>query len=495
MKNLIVITSNEYIRNYFETSAFGLLEQNEYFFCALDTVSYRAPLEKLPNFIGYFSVSNEAIKKNTLLFNIMMLRHQKRSITFKFRYKRQFLNLKNIYENKLQELTQPSKTSKLLKQTLPLRLSEFISLCLYSPSSAITFTKQAINFGLIYLLGRPVLDQVSKYFFEKTTLPSTSLEEIIQNMRPGLVMLPTQAIDTVGNDILRLKKKYNYKTFFLIDNWDNLSSKSIFVYPPDYLAVWGQQSLEHAKTIHKIESKKVFKIGTPRFEPYYALEKSMAEGDYPRSPYSFSYILFVGCSIAFDETTALEKIDSALIEYNSHHKNPIKLIYRPHPWREARKKETIFLKENFKYVELDDQVAENYYSAKGGNFQPNLDYYPALLGNALFVIGPLTTMLLESSLLKKKVLALAYDDHIHYTSPHNALKYYKHFEGIEKIPGFHFSYSIDELKENVNHILNTLNNPIDSDAHKKSIEYFLYRDSKTYSERLNNILNELKLIQ
>ena len=33
------------------------------------------------------------------------------------------------------------------------------------------------------------------------------------------------------------------------------------------------------------------------------------------------------------------------------------------------------------------------------------------------------------------VLALTYDDGIHYTSPHNAYRYYLHFEGIERIKG------------------------------------------------------------
>ena len=40
------------------------------------------------------------------------------------------------------------------------------------------------------------------------------------------------------------------------------------------------------------------------------------------------------------------------------------------------------------------------------HFQPDLDYYPILLDKAQFVITPLSTMVIESSIMKKKVLIL-----------------------------------------------------------------------------------------
>ncbi|HAU1685163.1 TPA: hypothetical protein JBJ33_14335 [Legionella pneumophila] len=492
MRKLIVLTSNEYIRNYFESKAFSLVNDDDCYYCALESVTYREPLEKIKNFIGYFCLDPKMIKKNTFMFNVLMLRYQKRSITFRFRFKRQVLDLKNILSVRLQELPDESNFVKLIKKIIPGNIVNYFRFYFYSPAAAKIYIEIAWNYFCIYFMGRPILDRISQYIFEKTTSPSPSLEGIVRQYQPQLVMLPTQAIDTVGNDILRLKNKYNFKTFFLIDNWDNLSSKSVFMYPPDYLGVWGQQSVEHAEIIHKIKNNRVFCLGTPRFEKYYELKKSLINGIVPTSPYLFPYILFVGCSIAFDETTALHILDDSLKRLNQGRNQIIRIIYRPHPWRATRKNEEVFYNENFNFVQLDEQMKNNYYAPKGDGFQPNLDYYPSLLANALIVVGPLTTMLLEASLLKKKVLALAYDDGIHFTSPNNALKYYKHFEGIEKIPGFYFSTLKENLKDDLLNLIQEVELPLNQRLHDSAIQYFLFQDHRAYPERLYDALCVVK---
>ena len=78
--------------------------------------------------------------------------------------------------------------------------------------------------------------------------------------------------------------------------------------------------------------------------------------------------------------------------------------------------------------------------------QPDLGYYPRLLSFADFVISPLSTMMVDSAILNTPVLALAYDDGIHYTTPRNALKYYIHFEGVTDLSGFAFCYKKQDLE-------------------------------------------------
>jgi hypothetical protein len=84
----------------------------------------------------------------------------------------------------------------------------------------------------------------------------------------------------------------------------------------------------------------------------------------------------------------------------------IKIIYRPHPWRQTRKCFDYFIPEDFTNVIMDKQLI-NYYLANKllGNinaFQPELEYYPKLLKNCLFVISPLTTMIIDQLLSIKK---------------------------------------------------------------------------------------------
>lgn len=492
MKKLIILTSDEYIRNYFESNAFSQINSEDCYYCASEGVTYRAPLESLKNFLGYFSIDPKMIKKNTFMFDVLMLRYQKRSVTFKFRFNRQVLGLKNIVHVRMQELPTPCRFVRWLQKNIPFNTVDYCRFYAYRPAIATAFLRTAWNYACIYLFARPSLDKISRYVFEKTTTPSHSLEQIIAHAQPQLVMMPTQAIDTVGNDILRLKRKHSFQVFFLIDNWDNLSSKSVFMYPPDYLGVWGQQSVNHAEMIHHIKNDRVFCLGTPRFENYYALNDALMKSMVPQSPYDFPYVLFVGCSIAFDETTALHCLDEGLKKYNLGRDNPLKVIYRPHPWRTKRKKEEIFEEANFEFVQLDEPMRMNYYTPQGDSFQPSLNYYPALLANAFIVIGPLTTMLLEAALLQKKVLAVAYDDGIHYTSPHNALKYYKHFEGIEKIPGFYFSHSKASFIEDFFQSIQAVNSPICQEQHQEVLQYFLFHDHRTYSERLRDALHRIE---
>ena len=51
---------------------------------------------------------------------------------------------------------------------------------------------------------------------------------------------------------------------------------------------------------------------------------------------------------------------------------------------------------------IDKQLYTNYFKLDfKTSFQPNLKYYPALLSNAEFVLGGLTSMMIESLIFKK----------------------------------------------------------------------------------------------
>ena len=62
-----------------------------------------------------------------------------------------------------------------------------------------------------------------------------------------------------------LSKKYNYKTVFIINSWDNPSSKNILYNSPDYLLVSGNQTKKHAINFSGIR-KRVIKFGANQFE-------------------------------------------------------------------------------------------------------------------------------------------------------------------------------------------------------------------------------------
>ena len=254
---------------------------------------------------------------------------------------------------------------------------------------------------------------------------------------------------------------------------------------PDYMGVWGEQSRQHAVDIHGMNPDRIDTIGTPRFEKYFSTKPK----DYSR-PYEFPYILFCGCSEPFDEINALKRLDREIRENREVYQS-MKVVYRPHPKRQQRLCEDQFEEKGFENVILDRQAEEYYYRKVDRSYQPNLDYYPALLFHAAFVIAPLTTILMESLICGRQVLALVYDDGVHFTSPHNSLKYYEHFKGVDRISGLFFC----DRKENLGPAVRDrmVKQPRVSRSRMLSeIRYFLYHDYLSYPERLEKLVNRVE---
>ncbi|TWW08230.1 hypothetical protein E3A20_26420, partial [Planctomyces bekefii] len=246
---------------------------------------------------------------------------------------------------------------------------------------------------------------------------------------------------------------------------------------PGLQGAWGEASKGHSISMQGFPTPNVILVGTPRFDHYYQVRDQQIP-----SPFAHPYILFVGCSIPFDDTATLEIIDKEITDHPDIY-GQTKVVYRPHPWRRDRVAEAPFRSENFKSVVLDPQLAKNYERGKGwiASFQPDVSYYPGLLKNAKLVVGPLTTMLMEALIFRREVVALAYDDGLHYTSPDKALKYYAHFEGLERLAGLAFSHKQAQLDKLMRQSYQRI---ITGENRISDINYFLYNDTRPYPQRL-----------
>ena len=83
-------------------------------------------------------------------------------------------------------------------------------------------------------------------------------------------------------------QKKKIKLNFIIDNWDNLSSKMIFFEKPEKIFVWGEQTKKHAQNIHSISSERIFKIGSARYENFFQSRDINL-----KNFFSYRYILFL----------------------------------------------------------------------------------------------------------------------------------------------------------------------------------------------------------
>ena len=294
------------------------------------------------------------------------------------------------------------------------------------------------------LRANPIIFNFWKPRLEKAIPISMTLRSKIREIQPDILLFPSSAYDPVGNDVARICSDSGIKSVYLIDNWDNLSSKSVFWAPPNFLGVWSEQHKEHAICIHEFNPESIFPIGTARFENYF-----VTRGRTASKLFEFPYVVFSGCCLPFDETTPLKALDAELRCHPEIY-GDLRIVYRPHPWRQKRKYEEDFKEDDFTHVIIDPQIREQF--LKNGNdmsgrtsFQPRTDYYPLLLENTEFVCGPLTTFLIESLIFTKDYIGLSYDDGIHITSPHNAFKYYEMYKGIDQHPGVHLVHKQNQL--------------------------------------------------
>ncbi|MCR4324848.1 MAG: hypothetical protein NUV69_04150 [Candidatus Curtissbacteria bacterium] len=419
---VFVINTNEYYRNYITSNCLSEIKADCTFLLNKDLTRKQIPQAKRDRVLE-FSYSKEKARLHFHLFNTNTRRYGNRSLTFKFRF---------------------------------MRLPKFLKIK-YS----------LLSFPVIY-------DLFKLYVFLGTK--DKELEELIEKTKPSLILIPSSGFEGVTFEFIRIAKKYQIPVCLLIDNWDNLCSKTIFTRRPDYLAVWGKQSVEHTMRIHNVDRERVFVLGTPRFESYFRQRSEKLP-----SPYPFRFALFSGNAIPFDEISTLRELDGII----SHLEDQIKIVYRPHPWRHPRKSFDTFFDWDFKNVILDTD-ARAYYKREQNNIIPGLDYYPRLLSNMEFMICPLSTMLIEGLIFNKKVFVITYDDGIHLTSPKNAFKYYEHFRKIEQLPNVIIVDKIEKLKYIFNNP-NISNAKVNSKSKYSNLNYYLSEDTRNYSLNLKRL--------
>ena len=459
-KILIVISGDEYVRNYLTTDALATVEkENDCYYLASDKVTSREHLENKQHFLGYYHFPESLTKKHFALFNILMWRFRNRSTSFRFRFKR-LANLSQLqYRGNLRGYVGG--------------LWDFIYFNLFSSRSA---------FRSI-LLGNKMVYSIFGGIYQNSIPINDDLLHYVDNLKPDLILFPSSAYDPDGNDLARIGKLCGVRTLFLIDNWDNISSKTIFWAFPDHLGVWGQQSKEHAIRMQDFPPHQVTPIGTPRFDRYFILRDQLL----PKH-FDFEYILFTGLAIPFDEVAALRIIEEEIASKPDIY-GGVKVVYRPHPWRHTRISNDHFDEKEYSHVIIDPQLRDAYYG-KNTHFQPDLSYYPALLKHSRFVVASPTTMIIESLIFRKRVLLLAYDDGVHLTSPHNALANYEHFRGVEQVEGVSLCSDKSSLAEQFRRLW-MHQEQVDAEKQAQDLNYFLFDDGRRYRDRLAELVNKL----
>ena len=457
---LFVISSDLYVRNYLRTGVLeSLRQQHRVDVVCQENLELLEEIKKDPSFIGTYEIPASVHQRRVFFFHVLMWRFRKRSKTFLYRWQRM------AGWGQL-----PTGTTPVKRLLGGVRLS--LSL-LRKPRPL-----------MVALCGSRVVFPIASWVYQQIEKVTPRLRELISRQPYDLVVFPSAAFETVIPDLVMGAREAGIPSLSLIDNWDNLTSKTVYWHKPDHLGVWGEQAKQQAIEIHDFSPEVVHPIGTPRFDSYFLLR----DGGTVERIYEFPYVLFVGSALPFDEIAALHLIESTLDLIPGVPGN-LKIVYRPHPWQQIRQVPAKFTATEFQRTILDKQIQEAYDKGVKGettqtSFQPELAYYPRLLSHATVVIGPLTTMLFEGALCLRPIIALSYPDGHHFTTNR---RYLSHFDGLEKVPGFKFCDSPLELETVMESSLRA--GQIHPEESDQVTEYFLYRHDVPYTTRLEQLIH------
>ena len=347
------------------------------------------------------------------------------------------------------------------------------------------------NVFLAKMGGLPIIYQVLKFIFSTYLGIHKDVDQLLKEEKPDLLIHPSLLNGYFINELFKASKKFNLKLIILMNSWDNCSTRAFCTGYPDKLVVWGEQTKMHAKQFLNMPEDKIECFGSAQFEIYKTLPNDTREelGKFFNVNPSKKILLYAGVSNSKNETKILKMLENAIkkSELPDCH-----VIYRPHPWRrDLMKGEENFFDISWNHISMDPTMIKFYKSCLT-NPTKNIYLADYQISNKLLtlvdgVISPLSTMLIESLIKGKPVLAFFPDfnkneplvlNHIHYAEFIEFEETNSCFKEIDFIPS-----------------CRRLIRQIESDSYskilKKKAEFFVSKKIETYGLQLEKLVSKM----
>lgn len=288
-----------------------------------------------------------------------------------------------------------------------------------------TFIKFRSKYGVALAIANSRLIRiVSRRFLRFLGATHHQLSKICRESNPHLILCFSGGIYSgAENSICRFGRLKRVPVFLAIDNWDNLSSKSVLWEKPSVLGVWGPAMARDAVSIHGIHPSRIIEIGSSRVDISKNNDVVLAKTQNP-------YVLFAGSGIQhIDEVAALVECRMAM---NKLGYSDTKLIYRPHPWMlRGKEGQQDFRLSSIDGIELDPDIQskgeDSFYDLA------SLTYLEDLVKGAEFLIAGHSTVIVEALYYGKKVLAFNGSDHPLFSN-HDSWSIYCHMQQVSQNP-------------------------------------------------------------
>ena len=453
---LVYIANQMFARNYLQKNAFAdIMQKHDVVLLGPEELEVPAQFEEIC-VVKKVEIPQKDKAVSYQIFDLLMFANAHKSKTFAFRIERQFFPWF-------------PRHSSLSLQTLGKSFRHFL-----------VRLKLLLMWSALKIQSLPPFLDFSLARLSRAQRRESELSRFVDEYAPEAILVPTSSCEHETMCLLGKAIKDDIKFMMVVDNWDNLSSKTVLQGMPTRMTVWGAQSKRHAIDIQGVDEDRVDIIGTARFDTYF--EK---RGQSSPAPFNFPYILFVGTALAFNEGLALSHWND-VVERHKDKLGGLKVIYRPHPYRHSREIVDLAKLSN---VMLDPQMQESY-QAEFKKTEPDLDYYPSLLGNAEFVTGGLTSMLIEALIMNKHFVCQAYEDRNYHANMANVRRNYIHFDGLEDIDAFHYVNNEAELEDVFLSVWQN-RNEIDQAKHDAALDHFVHITSTNYNARLAGVLDDM----
>jgi hypothetical protein len=281
---------------------------------------------------------------------------------------------------------------------------------------------------IIKVLLKTKLDVVLRPFFYKIFRVEDYHQALIKIPIDSIIIVPYWGINVECNFLLseiNKQKNKKFKSLFIQENWDNLSSKSLMFYKPNVLTVWGEQTKRHAIDIQSMSEKNLKYLQSPRYISFYEdWQKQRNVQLKSQNLTQRKIILYIGDSTDADEVEIITLLSGFLTEENLDYE----ILYRPHPFQKGKYKRKFTKNAIPSNVRLDEEFLEVYFNEKR-NLSTKSDQgillKNLLLSDAIICGG--STSFLEALLTCKPILLI--NGRIRSTT---ILKK-EHFSGVENL--------------------------------------------------------------
>ena len=466
MKKIIICFPSDHYKKYFDCNAFLKLEKkyDVTYFLNRDKYKFAPPKNKK---IVFYKTSIFSNANYMRFIHLSMIKNKDKSKTFNYQFRRWYPNLYDYFQKTRQENWETKKYKNSYYFTL-------ITLIRYFSKPFFRRLKiKFLSIPLVYSFYKNKI--IDKYPIDK------KLYELINKINPELIIYPSHCFEPETIKLVRISKKIGSKILFIIDNWDNLSSKTVFLEKPDAVTVWGKQSMKHASKIQDMKKKDIYYLGSPKFDQYFLDRKKKY-----KKIFNFKYVLFIGVLQPFNELEPLKTIDKE-ISLNKKLYKDLKLIYRPHPGREYLIRKAS--KEKFENVIFDPRM-HAFTKKNDKNFLlPKKNYYESLISNSIFLVGGLSTVVLEGLIYNKRYHFLSYPEKFNLTDPKKLYNNATHYNEISKISYLSQCNDLNNLgnefralfKKHLNHESDVID----------ELTYFYDHQNLNYKNKIFNITKKI----